>query len=132
MNVTEVLARYREERLPEFEGVDLQSVATRGLFGNQPLHVACVRGLMEEVAALVLGGADVNARGEHGNTPLHEAIGSSSEEVVRYLLAHGADASIVNEFEQTAADVAKLTERESLAAILLSHRPPTGTIGPEK
>ncbi len=73
MKAAEVLARYRQEELPEFEGIDLQSVSTRGLFGSQPLHIACVRKSMEEVTALVLGGADVNARGEHGNTPLHES-----------------------------------------------------------
>jgi ankyrin repeat protein len=128
MNVADVLARYRQEQLPEFEGVDLQSVGTRGLFGNQPLHVACARGRLEEIEPLVVGGAYVNARGEHGDTPLHDAVRFSSEEVARYLLARGADPSIRNEYEQTALDIARLTNRDSMA-VMLGERS-TGTQSP--
>jgi hypothetical protein len=73
MNVSEVLRRYADEELPEFDGIELIAIETVGRFGNRPLHIACVRGDIEEVQALIAAGAKINVRGEHGNTPLHEA-----------------------------------------------------------
>jgi len=57
-----------------------------GNFGDRPIHVACIRGDLEEIGALVHEGADVNATGELGNTPLHEAVGQGHIGVVKALL----------------------------------------------
>jgi ankyrin repeat protein len=68
-----------EEDLPEFCELVLEHVNQPGNFGNLPIHVAAVRGLPEELDALIAGGADVNAAGELGNRPLHEAIGQRNK-----------------------------------------------------
>jgi ankyrin repeat protein len=46
-----------------------------GNFGERPLHVASARGNLDEMAALIDAGAEINALGEIGNTPLQEAVG---------------------------------------------------------
>jgi hypothetical protein len=78
MTAADVLKRYMEEDLPEFCELVLEHVNQPGNFGNLPIHVAAVRGLPEELDALIAGGADVNAAGELGNRPLHEAIGHAT------------------------------------------------------
>lgn len=118
MKADEVLARYAEEDLPEFVEMQLTSVEQVGRFGNRPLHVACVRGLMEEVVALVAAGANVNAPGENGNRPLHEAVGQASEPVVRYLLQHGAEPLQKNDDGQSPIDIARMMGRNELATLL--------------
>ena len=118
MNADEVLARYAEEDLPEFVEMPLTSIEQVGRFGNRPLHVACVRGIMDEVAALVVAGASVNAPGENGNRPLHEAVGQAHESVAKYLLQHGADPLQQNDDGQSPIDIARVMGRGKLAAIL--------------
>lgn len=77
ITAADVLRRYMDEELPAFCGIQLESVNQVCRFGERPLHVAATRGIMEEVAALVEAGAEVNAHGELGNTPLHEAVGQN-------------------------------------------------------
>ena len=101
-----VLRRYTDEMLPAFVEITLNDVNQEGLFGERPLHVACVRGDMEEIEALVEGGADVNAVGELGCTPLHEAVGQGHIEVVKFLLEHGASRDVKSEFG-TSLEIAK-------------------------
>ena len=67
------------EELPEFVGVPLDHVNQAGIFGDTPLHVAAMRGDLDEVAALLDGGAEVNARGELGDTALHLAVGQNRD-----------------------------------------------------
>jgi uncharacterized protein len=62
---SDILRRYRDEELPEFCDRELIDVNQRGLFGSYPIHVAATRGSIEEIVALIEGGADVNAVGEH-------------------------------------------------------------------
>jgi ankyrin repeat protein len=118
MTADEVLGRYAREDLPEFVEMRITSIEEIGRFGDRPLHVACIRGLMEEIAALVAAGADVNAPGENGNTPLHEAVGQASEPVVKYLLQHGAAHSQKNDDGQSSIDLARLMGRSELAMLL--------------
>src|SRR5215468_7498332 len=92
-----VLRRYKDEELPEFSEIALEDVNQVGNFGDRPLHVACVRGNLEEIAALLEGGADVNAAGELGNRPLHEAVGQGHLAVVQFLLDHGASVQEMND-----------------------------------
>ena len=118
VTVDEVLERYREEELPEFVGLPLRDVNQVGNFGDSPLKVAAVRGLLEEVLALLDGGAAIDSRGEHGFTALHHAVSQGHIEVVRVMLERGASIVIHNDWGQTPGDIAVLSARADIAAIL--------------
>ncbi|GLD94501.1 hypothetical protein PINS_up003112 [Pythium insidiosum] len=55
------------------------------------LHVACSRGNLSHVRAMLRRGTDINAVAWDGATPLHTACRSRRLEVAQVLLAHGAD-----------------------------------------
>jgi uncharacterized protein len=114
LNPQDVLTRYMEEDLPEFCGLDLLDVNQVGNFGNRPLHVACTRGDVAEVSALLSGGADIDSIGELGNTPLHEAVGQHHLDVVFLLLQRGASSKQENDFGKTALEVALLNADEKI------------------
>jgi len=118
LTAEEVLSRYRDEELPEFVGLALSDVNQIGNFGDSPLKGAAVRGSLEEVLALLDGGAELNTRGEHGFTALHHAASQGHLDVVRVLLDRGATLTVLNDWGQTPLDVAKLSERVSIAALL--------------
>lgn len=118
LTAAEVLRRYKDEDLPAFDGIDLTDVNQVGPFGERPLDVAAVRGNLEEIYALLDGGADVNAPGEHGYTALHEAVSQNHFDAVRVLLWAGARTDIRNEFGDTALDIATLRNREDLVDLL--------------
>jgi ankyrin repeat protein len=103
----DVLKRYVEEALPEFLELELNDVNQRGRFENCPLHVASVRGDLEEVAALLAAGADVNSIGELNNCPIHEAILQGHPSVVALLIQAGADLDVVNDFGDSPRSLAK-------------------------
>jgi uncharacterized protein len=115
--VAKVLRRYNNESLPDF-CEPLTDVNQAGTFGNRPIHLACYRGDLDDIAALVKAGLDVNAAGDLGSTPLHEAIEWGHVPAVRFLLVHGAKRSLRNEFGQTPLDVANLKGHEGIAEIL--------------
>jgi len=73
---------------------------------------------MEEIEALVEGGADVNVVGDMGSTPLHEAAGQGHVEAVRFLLGHGARTDVKNEFGRTALEVAEIDGHSDVANLL--------------
>lgn len=118
LSAGDVLRRYRDEELPEFWGRPLDSVSEVGLFGSQPIHVAAVRGNLDELNALLDGGADVNAIGEKGHTPLHEAVGQEHVAAVQLLLARGARMDVKNKWGSTPMDVARMLELEDLVNLL--------------
>ena len=118
LTAEEVLRRYIDESLPAFCGVPLDHVNTRGVFGEYPLDVAATRGNLEEVRALVEGGADVNARAELGNTALHEAAGQGHVAVVKFLLDRGASRAQENDLGQTALDIARLLGHSEIMILL--------------
>ena len=71
--------------------------------GQTALHIACLWGHREAVAALIELGAPVNAQNRMGgSTPLHMAVSSSKEpfsnriECARMLIAAGADPEIAD------------------------------------
>ncbi|ESE63481.1 hypothetical protein SES60163_11961, partial [Salmonella enterica subsp. salamae serovar 58:l,z13,z28:z6 str. 00-0163] len=113
-----VLRRYHEEDLPEFSGIDLISVEQIGNFGNRPIHVACIRGDIDEINALIGGGADIHALGELGNTPLHEAVGQNNFEIVKLILCLGGDLTVKNDFGDTALDIAINNNRQDIIELL--------------
>jgi uncharacterized protein len=125
LTAMEVLHRYREEELPEFLGIPLENVNQAGNSGDRPLHVAAIRGNMDEIMALVAGGADVNASGDLGNTPLHQAAAQGHLHAVKFLLSKGASKDKKNEFDESAIDVAHSQGHDEIAQLVASWRPPS-------
>jgi uncharacterized protein len=119
LTAAEVLRRYKHEELPAFIGIPLENVNQVGNFGDRPLHVASVRGNMEEIGALVAAGADVNAPGDLANTPLHEAVGQGHLHAIRFLLDNGASRSVKNEFGETPLDIARAKGRRDIVDLLM-------------
>ena len=118
LTAAEVLRRYKDEDLPAFCEITLEDVNQVGNFGERPLHVASVRGNIEEIGALIHAGADVNAPGELGNTPLHEAVGQEHITAIKFLLDHGASVTTTNEFGQTPLDIARLKGRYDIVKLM--------------
>ena len=108
LTAAEVLRRYKDEELAAFVEIALENANQIGNFGESPLHVASVRGDMDEVAASIRAGADVEAPGELGNAPLHEAVGQGHVGAIKLLLAYGASPNAKNEFGETPLDIARL------------------------
>ena len=106
LTAVEVLRSYTRDSLPFFDNVPITDVNQVGLDGDRPIHVACGRGNLEDVVALVEAGADVNAAGDLGYTPLHVAARQGNREIVNVLLRHGADVNAKNVFGQTPIDLA--------------------------
>lgn len=104
----EVRERYREEELLTFVDREIPRVETPGRDGDTLLHVACVRGFLEEVLPLLAAGAPVNLPGEMGYTPLHHAVSQGHREVARLLLARGADPDLRNGFGRSAREMLRL------------------------
>jgi uncharacterized protein len=122
LTAAEVLRRYKDEDLPAFCEIALEDVNQVGNFGERPLHVASSRGNMEEISALVEGGAEINAPGDLGNTPLHEAVGQGHAMAVQYLLDHGASPDAQNEFGETPLDKARQANRHDIVELLQSRK----------
>ena len=118
LTAAEVLKRYKDEDLPEFCEVALEHVNQPGNFGNSPLHVASVRGSIEELEALIAGGANVNGAGEHGNAPLHEAVGQGHTAAVEVLLNAGARINLTNSEGKTPRDIAEMLGFSAILKIL--------------
>lgn len=118
LTAAEVLQRYMDEQLPAFGDMNLTDVNQVGLFGERPLDVAAVRGSLEEVSALLEGGAEVNAPGELGNTALHEAVSQGHLAVVKLLLEHGARVDLINRFGDTPLDIANSHNFDGMVPLL--------------
>jgi ankyrin repeat protein len=122
LTAAQVLQKYTNDTLPEFMDRPIKDVNQVGATGDRPIHVACIRGSLEDVAALLEGGAEVNAAGDLGYTPLHYAASGGHLDVAKILLSHGADVAAQNEFGQTPADVARLIEKREIVEALESEK----------
>jgi hypothetical protein len=120
LTAADVLSRYSDddESLPEFTQRDLIDVNQIGNFGNRPLNIAATRGLIEEIIALIEGGADVNAPGELDCTPLHDAAGQGHFEAVKVLLQYGASVTNRNQWGYTPIDDALASGRKDIADLM--------------
>ena len=107
LTAAQVLRSYTRDNLPDFHDVPITDVNQVGSNGDRPLHIACIRGNLEDVVALVEAGADVNAAGDLGCTPLHHAAAGSLYEIAKVLVSHGADVTAKNEFGETPIDLAR-------------------------
>jgi ankyrin repeat protein len=117
MTAAEVLRRYDEGSVFGF-GIRITDVNQKDVSGDTPLHVAAVRGILDEVEALLKAGANVNEPGDVGYTPLHEAVEQGHIEVVKRLLQAGASMEARNEFGDTARDIANRRGPEEIVRIL--------------
>lgn len=72
--------------------------------GWTALHVAVNNGDVEECAALLKSGADVNVTSADGTTPLHLATLAAHEEICELLLTAGANVNAVDINRMTAGD----------------------------
>ena len=104
--------------LPEFVGIDITSVTTKGNFGNYLLNIAASRGDRDIVLALLEAGADINAPGDEGYTPLHDAAEQGREEIVKILLCHGAARTALNRMGDKPADSARACGNPNVAAMI--------------
>jgi hypothetical protein len=75
--------------------------------GDCPLLWASFKGLTDVVAALLAGGADVNAVCALGNRALHLAASAGRDDAAALLLLHGADAAARNAYGATPLQLAR-------------------------
>lgn len=124
MTWQDIILRYQDECLPGFITVNLNDINHHTYDDDQPLHVACTRGSLEEATILVENGADINGIGDMGYTPLHYAVASGNSELIKYLLSKGADQSLYcpfcsdpfeSVFQQNHHETAMATEDEKRA-----------------
>ena len=108
--------------LPEFLGIPVVGVHTRGCWKSTPLHIAAVRGDVAVIAALIEAGADIDAHGEHGYSPLHEVVEQGHLEAVKLLLDRGASLTITNDDGQTAIQSAEILEEYEIERVLKARR----------
>ena len=118
LNAKDVLERYKSDNLPAFAEMDLTDVNQVGLFGERPLDVAACRGNLEELYALLDGGADIDALGELGHTALHQATSQGHFDAVKVLLEFGARKDIRSELGYTPLELATLHGRQDLVDLL--------------
>jgi hypothetical protein len=105
-NITfeELVNRYKNEQVFFTSSEMVIDVNSRDVSGDSLLHIASIRGILEEAALLIENGADVNGTGEMSYTPLHYAVNYKHMDVIQLLLQNGADATIKNDFGKTACD----------------------------
>jgi len=113
LTTPDVLKRYKDEALPAFAEIALNDVNQVGNLGERPLHVASVRGSIDELMALIEGGADINAPGE---------LGKAHMAVIQLLLDHGATPTAKNNAGESRLEVATAKERDDIR-VLLQDRP---------
>jgi len=116
----EVLMLYRLH--PQFMGAELGSVNAKGAMGDTPLHIACGRNSLQEVADLLALGAEVNVRGDRGFTPVQMAIQQGSAEMTGLLLKHGADLDVKDDHDCTARQEAAFSTVPEIKSLAISPR----------
>jgi len=87
--------------------------------GENPLHIAAVRGYLQAASMLIDRGADVNAGDVRGLTPLHAAAWAGNNEVVALLITKGADINARDEDGVTPLHAAALAGRSETVALLI-------------
>jgi len=103
--------------LADFDGLSLDDVNQQGLLDDYPIHVAAVRGALDDLVALIAGGANVNAVGEDGNSAFHYAASFGYPDIVRLLLEHRSATNIKNMFGETPLDCAKSSGSEKVVEL---------------
>lgn len=112
----EILLNYSS--LPEYSEMPVPAVNTKSLFGDYPIHIAAVRGAIEDISILLDNGADINAPGEHGYTPLHDAVEQGHLDAVRFLVNNGANTSIKSDDGITPLKLAEILNENEIYSFL--------------
>jgi ankyrin repeat protein len=86
----------------------------------QGLHAAAHAGDAARVAALVAGGADVDARDGHGRTPLHVATFGRQRGAIQALAKAGAKLDLLEKDRYDAVTIASVANDEDSLKLLLS------------
>lgn len=105
-------------QLTEYLGIELTDVNQKSNFGDYPIHIASVRGNIDEMKILLDNGADINAIGEHGYTALHNAVEQGNINTVKFLLEQNIDTTIKNINHLTAKELAQITNNQEIYKIL--------------
>jgi ankyrin repeat protein len=88
--------------------------AAHGVKRCTALHMAARRGNVDVIAALLDGGADIEARDSAADTPLRRAVNCNKVEAAKLLLARGANAHSKGSKALTAALAARSIEMKQL------------------
>ena len=98
-------------------------MATKDIYGREPLQYAALKDDAEAAKRLLSEGADPNAADKAGFTALHFAAQEYSVAVAKLLLESGAKVSAENKFGNSPLGVAVFASRGrgELIALLLEH-----------
>lgn len=88
-----------------------------------PLHYAASDGLLEPLAVLINGGAEIDALNMHGRSPLCFASDKGHYECAQYLLLRGADVNAQGQ-NQYPLHVAAQQGRSKIVKLLLAYKAP--------
>lgn len=99
------------------------AVDSQDSIGLTPLHLACSRGNIEAITALLSHGADINVRDGAGRSPLHHAALKGFVETVDVLLGLGADANCADKRLITPLHLACSYSHRDACAALVKHCP---------
>ncbi len=116
LNLIEILKEYSQ--LPEYIGINLDTVNTVSLFGDYPINIAATRGDLNEIKLLLKFGANINTKGEHGYSPLHNAVEQGYIDIVQFLVERGANKNILN--DDGISPLSLLLKEEKIAQFLES------------
>ena len=65
--------------------------------GETALYLACTRGNLENVTALINAGANINTANKYGITPLKQSVHACNSNLVKLLISHKADPNIADD-----------------------------------
>lgn len=80
---------------------------------------AIARGALSEIAALLAGGADIDARDAHGQTAVMLAAAAGDVRVVEFLAVHGADLDHTAKYGLSAVMLAALRGHAAVVRVLV-------------
>jgi ankyrin repeat protein len=81
--------------VPDFYGIEFNSINDTNAFGDNALHCVCVWGDIAAAKLLIEHGIEINQRGEGDLTPLDLALDFGHQELAIYLISMGADTSVI-------------------------------------
>jgi ankyrin repeat protein len=82
--------------VPDFCGVNFNSINATNALGDNALHCVCVWGDLAATKLLVEHGIDIHQRGEFGFTPLRVAVDFGYSEIAAFLISSGADPAAID------------------------------------
>ncbi|XP_076837417.1 ankyrin repeat domain-containing protein 12 isoform X2 [Brachyhypopomus gauderio] len=89
--------------------------------GETPLHMAAIRGDVQQVKELIGLGADVNVKDFAGWTPLHEACNLGYYDVAKVLIGAGAEVNTQGLDDDTPLHDASSSGHKDIVKLLLRH-----------